>query len=253
MKIVVYTALFANKDVLLPPVDYKASDSENITYVVFTDDHHLNVPPYITHIKPAVFEDIAKNARYFKIIGDELLNDFDIAIWHDANIQIRHHQINELLTHANHHYLTTFYHPNRNDFYSEAMTCIRTSKDFSLRILNQAFAYFIQGMPAHKGMYSTGILIKNNKFNSGILLDFWWQQTLKYSRRDQLSLAFSIYKVKAEVKVIQENIFDNPYSLYHLHNYQHYEEKTKLMRYNALVLKKLSYFCVQLMRKIKKL
>lgn len=251
MKIAVYTALFANKDALLAPLDDEAQDG--VTYMVFTDDHSLNVPPYKTYIKPAIFDDMAKNARYYKIMGDALLNDFDMVIWHDANIQIRHSQLKQLIANAKDHYLTTFYHPHRDDFYSEAMTCIRTSKDFSLRILWQSFVYFWHGMPAHKGMFSTGVLIKNRAHQDHGLMRYWWQQTLKHSRRDQLSLAYSLFKTNTNIGVIQEDIFNNPYTVYRLHSYQHYKETRKVMAYNYPLLKKLSYFCVQLMRKIKKL
>lgn len=250
MKIAVYTALFGNKDVLYPPLHY--TEIDKVDYFIFTDDSSININPYKVVEKPLVFNDVAKNARYFKILGDDLLKAYDILIWHDANIQICHDIIPELIKKSQHTFLTAFIHPTKNDFYSEAMSCIRTDKDFSLRILKQVFFYFFQGLPAHNGLCSTGILIKNYKFKANGMLQFWWEQTLKYSRRDQLSLAFTVYKTEINLGIIQENIFGNKYSKYHLHNYNHYNERFNIMRYNYLVLKKISFYIVKTLRKIKK-
>lgn len=250
MKIAVYTALYGEKDILRPPNGY--SREEDISYFVFSDNE-LDVPPYQNILKPIIYEDVAKNARYFKIMGDTILSEYDILIWHDANIQLEHTEIKNLVTLTSQTFLTTFAHPNRNDFYSEAMTCIRVEKDFSLRLLKQSWIYFLNGMPAHHGLCSTGILIKNYDNPPGNALEFWWQQTLKYSRRDQLSLAYTIFRQKLNITLIREDILNNKYSKYHLHNHTYYEEKSKVMSYNFWIFKQISFYGVKLIRKIKKM
>jgi len=108
-------------------------------------------------------------------------------------------------------------------------------------------------MPAHEGMYSSGILIKNPAYNDDGFMSFWWKQVSKYSRRDQLSLAYTIYKTKLNIGLIKDDIFDNSYSYYHLHAYNHYIEQNKIMNYNYGWLKKSSFLTVKLMRKLKKI
>ena len=250
MKIAIYTALYGEKDILRPPLNYEA-DSQ-IDYYLFTDKVSHDTSPYVTVIRPAKFKDVAKNARYYKILGDLILKEYELLIWHDANIQLCHNQIRNLTSLASNTFLTTFVHPNRDDFYSETMTCIRVEKDFSLRLLYQAVVYFINGMPAHQGMCSTGILIKNFKYPANKVLEFWWKQTLAYSRRDQLSLAYTIYKQKPDITLINKDILNNNFSRYHNHNHTFYEEKIKFMDYNYWVFKKISFLGVKLMRKIKK-
>ncbi len=251
MKIAVYTALYGEKDNLRPPLDYV--EDTVIDYFVFTDMASINVAPYKTVTSAAKFLDIAKNARYFKIMGDKIMQGYDYVIWHDANIQLRYQGIYQLISKTGPTYLTIFTSPNRNDFYSEAMSCIRVNKDFSLRILKQVIIYFIHGMPAHSGMYATGILIRKKSFEDLNAMMFWWRQTLNYSRRDQLSLAYTEYKNKLNITCIEDDIFDNAYSVYHAHNYNYYKERNNLMRYNFGILKKLSFFSVLLLRKLKKL
>ena len=251
MKIGVYTAIFGNKDQLKLPINYK-KDS-NIDYLLFTDNIDNAIFPYKVHKRAIVYDNITQNARYYKIMGDDVLSNYDLLIWHDANIQLYHTKIEYLVAKAENSFLTTFTHPDRDDFYSEAMSCIRVGKDFSLRILRQAIVYFFKGMPTHQGMYSTGILIKNIKFKQENLLLFWWLEVLNFSRRDQLSFSFMVYKKKLKVSVIDDDIFNNKYSIYHKHSYEAYRERKNIMSYNYKFLRLLSMFIIQVLRKIKKL
>lgn len=251
MKIAVYTSVFGDKDDLKPPLNY--SKNTTIDYFLFSDNEAKIVEPYTFQKKPIVFDDIAKNARYFKILGDDVLNMYDVLIWHDANIQIDHSKIVDIIERSANSFLTTFTHPNRDDYYSEAMSCIRVGKDHSLRILKQSLVYFFNGMPAHSGMYSTGILIKNHQYKSNGLLKSWWKQTEKYSRRDQLSLAYTVYKTKNIVTVLEDDIFNNEYSVYHVHNYSEYKEKGKSKLKNYRFLRQISFSLVKLLRKLKKI
>lgn len=250
MKIAVYTALFGDKDELLPPLNYL--DNKNISFYLFTDTIQ-NVFPYTTIIKPQMFKDVSKNAFYYKIMGDDILKNYDILIWHDSNIQLYFDKLSNLIDFAQNSFLAMFIHPDRDDFYSEAMTSIRVDKDFSLRILRQALYYFVNGMPAHAGMYATGILIKNQYIDSGNFYTMWWEQTLKYSRRDQLSIVYAIYKTKQKINVIEADIFNNNFSKYHPHKYQHYLESKQVMQYNYGFLKRFSFLIVKFLRKLKKL
>ena len=251
MKIGVYTAIFGNKDQLKLPINYK-KDS-NIDYLLFTDNIDNAIFPYKVHKRAIVYDNITQNARYYKIMGDDVLSNYDLLIWHDANIQLYHNEINNLITQAENSFLTTFTHPHRDCFYSEAMSCIRVGKDFSLRILRQTIVCFLKGMPAQQGMYSTGILLKNMKFKQESLLLFWWLEVLNFSRRDQLSFSFMVYKKKLKVSVIDDDIFDNKYSIYHKHNYEVYKEKKNIMSYNYKYLRIGSMFISQVLRKIKKI
>ncbi|WP_242131693.1 glycosyltransferase domain-containing protein [Aestuariivivens marinum] len=250
MKIAVYTGLFGDKDALQPPLNY--SDDSNVSFYLFTDTVK-SIWPYTTVLKPQLFNDVSKNAFYYKIMGDAILKNYDVLIWHDANIQLVFDKLPDLIDLGKKSFLTMFMHPNRDDFYSEAMSSIRIGKDFSLRILRQAIYYFINGMPAHAGMYATGIMVKNLNIDSGNFYPFWWEQTLKYSRRDQLSIVFTIYKTKQKINVIKGNVFSNEFSKYHLHRYDHYLEKKSIMQYNYWFLKDFSFLMVKFLRKLKKL
>ncbi|WP_053991860.1 glycosyltransferase domain-containing protein [Mangrovimonas sp. TPBH4] len=255
MKIAVYTALYGDKDVLRAPLN--AREDRSIDYFVFSDNPELEVAPYRLELRTPQFQDVAKNARYYKIMGDPILEPYDYVIWHDANIQLNETKIKDLISLSQPTFLTTFSHPNRDDFYSEAMSCIRVGKDFSLRILKQVLVCFFNGMPAHEGMYATGILVRNyhvkSKIDPKVFMRFWWEQTLKYSRRDQLSLAYSIYKMKMPISCIKGDILHNDFSTYHRHKYTHYINGNNLMRYNVKAVRTFAFYGVQVLRKLQKL
>lgn len=249
MKIAVYTALFGDKDELLPPLNYQ--NDKNINFYLFTDTAQT-VLPYKTLVKPLIFSDISKNAFYYKHVGDDILKDYDILVWHDANIQLDFDKLYNLIDFGRNSFLSIFKHPDRDDFYGEAMVSIKAEKDFSLRILKQAIYYFLNGIPAHAGMFATGILVKNQRIDAGNFYTMWWDHTLKYSRRDQLSIVYVIHKTKQKINTIQGDVFNNIYSKYHFHKYQDYIEPTQIMKYNFGILKKSSYLFIQFLRKIKK-
>lgn len=251
MKIAVYTALFGDRDVFLPPLNF-VSDA-GVDWFVFTDSPSLKVSPYKVIHKETVYEDLAKNARYFKILGDDLLKSYDLVLWHDANIQLDASKLKDLVSYANTSYLTTFKHPNRDDFYSEAMSCIRVGKDHPFLILKQALVYFFKGMPAHNGLCATGILMKNKLYANPSFMTFWWEQVQTYSRRDQLALAYSSYKLEENIRTISLDILDNPFSIYHLHSYPQYKDRLGNAYTSSAFSRRFAFQVVKLLRKLKKL
>lgn len=251
MKIAIYTANFNNKDCLRSPMNYR--DNPNIDYFEFVDTvESEKVYPYTQVLEDITLDDVTKNARKLKILGHPLLKNYDILLWHDSNIQLDTSYISHLMevSLSNKTFITTFSHPNRNDFYSEAMTCIRVKKDNHFKILRQAIHYFFSGLPAHNGLQSTGILIKNNNYFDQNFLDIWWHNTLRFSRRDQLSLAYTVYKSTMLIGYIEGNIFDNNYTKYHNHAHSNYLVKNKTKNKNRFFM--FSFYCIKLMRKIRK-
>ncbi len=251
MKIAVYTANFNQKDILKSPLNYV---KDEVDYYAFVDDYDLDiVSPYTSIFTDLKLDDITKNARKLKILGHKILNDYDITIWHDSNIQLDAKRLKELINVSvlNKTFVTTFRHPHRDDFYSEAMACVRVSKDNHFKILKQVLYSFYNGVPAHDGLYSSGIFIKNNQYLNENFLSLWWKTTLRFSRRDQLSLAYTIYKTKQTIGIIKGDIFKNKYSVYNNHRHQSYVIRNQDKTSNRLKI--VSFYSIKLIRKLRKL
>lgn len=251
MKVAIYTANFDDKDLLCEPL--RLDNNDNYDFYCFVDKPtEKKVNPYKYLVVDLEFLDITKNARKLKILGHHVLKGYDITIWHDANFQMDLSYLETLISISNQNkrYITTFQHPNRNDFYSEAMTCVRVGKDNSLKLLKQSLSYFLSGLPAHAGLFSTGILIKNNQFINVEFLDMWWTNVLKYSRRDQLALCYVDFKKPNQIFGINDNIFQTKYAVYSFHKHNSYNYLTKKAKKDRFI--KMSFIIIKLLRKLRK-
>ncbi len=245
MKIAVYTAIFGDKDDLKEPIDL--SSNEGIDYYLITDNKELKSSSYKVVLKNAVYGDVTKNARFYKVNGIEEFHDYDYVIWHDGSLQMQHTLIQDLVGYAGQNFLATFQHPERKNFYEEAIACIKLNKDFSLKILWQSFIYFMKGVPssASAQLYETCILVKNMRLYNHKFYNLWWKEILKRSRRDQLALPYVLYKLDLDLAIIPGCRNNNIYSKFSIHKKCFYDQKLNLMRFNFIKIKD---FSVRLIR-----
>lgn len=247
MKIAVYTAIFGGKDILRDPIDYRVDEA--IDYFVISDE--VLQSDIYQLIKKEVFNpDITKNARYYKILGIEEFENYDYVIWHDANLQLKHDFIPELVKQVQNKHLATFLHPIRNCIYDEAATCIMDKKEDSLKLFSQCLIYFFRGMPSMAGLFETSILVKNNRLNSFDFNQLWWREIKKYSRRDQISLPYIIYRHKISIGILQGDRINSPYSMFYEHNYNEYHQNKK-KRIRAIFFDKRMIKAIRLLKKLR--
>lgn len=215
MKIAIYTAIFGNKDLLKTPIFYQKSDT--IDYYVITDNNELVCKGYQLVYKEAIFDDVTKNARFYKIKGLSVFEEYDYSIWHDANIQINHKYIPNIVNYAKYKNFAFFHHPDRACLYDEAIKCIELNKDYPFIILRQVFIYFMKGIKNRVGLYETGIFVKNHKCDNRKFEETWWNEVIKHSRRDQISLVYAICKCQIKIGIIEGLIRVNIFSKFHKH------------------------------------
>lgn len=220
VKIAVYSAVFGDKDEVRSPVNYQETD--DIDYYLITDNPELIPFNYKLIYKEPIFDDITKNARYYKINGLKIFNDYDFVIWHDANLQMVANEMVNIVEHAKNSGVAFFQHSERNCTYDEAIRCIELEKDYPFKILRQMYSYFRAGFKNELGLYETGLFVKNNKFIDTRFLDFWWNEIKLNSRRDQLSLPYSLQKFDINPGIIGDDIRNNKYSIFHYHKHSKY-------------------------------
>lgn len=231
MKIVVYTALYGDKDELRNPFEFSKDD--NIDYVCFTDNKKIKSSSYKIIITKKKFRDITKNARFFKINGFRGIEKYDISIWHDANIEIKHNKIIKLASYVKNSDFATFKHPLRNCVYEEGLACINRRKDYALRVLLQLYILYLNKFPNNSGLYETGVLVTNiTNYRKKRLGIYWWKWVRFLSRRDQLSLGVSIRKTEADFEILPGNGENNEFSFFHKHQYDFYKDKSLYAFFN---------------------
>jgi len=250
LKIAIYTAVFGGKDVVQEPVKY--IKNENIDYFLISDNQEIKSKCYKVIYKKPIYDDITKNARFYKIIGLDLFNEYDYVIWHDANIQIVHNEILKVLRFVENKGIAFFKHPDRNCIYDEAIKCIQLEKDYPFKILKQILGYYIRGIKNEVGLYETGFFVRNNKFRNKDFTNLWWNEIKNKSRRDQLSLPYSLNKTNIFPNIIEGTVRDNLYSIFHKHSYEQYLFLSlKVKKYNT-IKKRIVIKLIKLIKRINK-
>lgn len=170
-------------------------------YVLFTDS-----PKLLKHktylwwqIRPLAFseKDSVRNARWHKLHPHVLFPEYTHSVWVDSNVQISGMNVYTLIDkHIRaHHKIAISLHPERDCIYDEANKCIMMSKDNPDLINRQMSILRKDSFPAHAGLYETNLLLRRHMDPQIMdLCEQWWSFVCDYSRRDQLSFNYLLWK-----------------------------------------------------------
>lgn len=194
-KKVVYTCLVGNYDVLRDP----QCVSPDWNYVCFSNS--LQQDDFqVWQIKPLPNIDTkcqTRLARWPKLFPHLLFPDCDISLWHDAIISIECNAVYEVLENLikGEAILSIPKHPLRNCIYDEAKAVSRRGLDYRSLIHKQVRMLKNSGFPLHYGLFETNIIYRRHHVASlKELSEEWWSIIVNYSRRDQLSLSYLLWK-----------------------------------------------------------
>jgi len=231
--LVVYTALFGDYDDLIDPKE----DYNGCIFICFTDQKHLK--SNIWEIR--VIEDIdlplnMMNRRY-KILPHLFLSEYEQSLYIDANIGILENPryLSSKYLKKNHFYMPK--HFDRNCIYEEAKECIVLSKSDFFKTKKQIKMYQVDGFPKAFGMGENNILLRTHNEQVIVsIMENWWQELLHGVKRDQLSLAYILWKHNKRFNYLTEHARDKKYFTYTKH---HNEKKIRVLEdiKNRLVIK----------------
>lgn len=101
-------------------------------------------------------------------------------------------------------------HEARDCIYKEMAVCILENKEFPHRLVRQVDKYSESNCPEHSGLFWGGIIGRSH-FEKEII-EFnneWWEHFKQYSRRDQISLGYLIWKNDMEISLANINLCNN--------------------------------------------
>jgi hypothetical protein len=178
----VYSAIYAGRDTFHKPV-FRSPD---IRYVLYTD--HKFKCDGVEVITDNLINCPARASRYWKTHppkGD--------SIWIDGSFQV----VSDPLPWFNS--ITKpcglIRHEKRTDAFKEAIQVAARNKDRPMTILRQMMKYTAEGMPCDFGLWEGGVIGRK----AGCPRDWqnaWWEEIQTESTRDQLSLAYIIWKFR---------------------------------------------------------
>ncbi len=188
-KIAVYTAIAGGYDTLKLPEVLDPS----IDYIIFTDTPMENFGVFTVRPMPYFHEDSTRQARFVKTHPQQLLGDYDIAIWIDANVIITGNISALVKKFVNSKKpIGAIPHPLRNSIYEEGEECIKRNKDEAACIKTQLEHYKNIGFDCHDLIESNLMMFDLRHKKIPDFFTTWWAEIDQYSRRDQLSLNYSM-------------------------------------------------------------
>ncbi len=197
--VAVYTAIFGNYDDLKEP----EGPILNADLYCFSDNLNLIGNFFRVIYVPLPLPDAVRSARKYKILGHPIVNKYHYSIWIDAAFRLKFHDALEVIRKClpeESDYLATVRNATKNCIYQE-YEYIKTVNnrprflDHQHIMDRQIETYRQEGYPENNGLISSGLLIKNNRSKDlQELMLAWWKEITKYSRRDQLSFNYVVWK-----------------------------------------------------------
>ena len=192
----IYTAIVGNYDNILQP---KVVDPR-FDYILFSNDIKEGKIG-VWQIRPIDYynKDQIKIARWVKTHPEELLPGYDFSIWMDANIQIATDYIykcsidffNKKIS------ISSIVHPERTCIYQEMFAVFFLNYESIKTILRWSNVLKRNHFPRNVGLNETGVLFRNHLNPKVMEIDrLWWSFINEYSRRDQLSFNYVLWKLQ---------------------------------------------------------
>jgi hypothetical protein len=218
MRVLVYTALCGPKSQVPVPAWRHLSTGEPVEYVCFTDQPEDAIPrPWQVRPVYPIHVDPARVAKQYKVLPHRHLPPHDVSIWVDANFEVTR-GFEELLG-PGRAPMQCFRHFERDCLYDEAAVCQAMGLDAPAVIDAQMADYRAAGFPAHYGLAECGTLIRRPTPAVARLMDYWWGEIVRGSRRDQLSFMYAVWRcgLRDQVAISERTARDGWHHVWHPH------------------------------------
>ena len=194
-KYVVYSAVVGHYDEVKQPTII----DDRFDYILFSNSiKECNVG--VWQIRPiCYYSNIpTKIARYVKTHPEELLSDYVLSVWIDASVVIKSNYIYEqavFLSKSN-YLISTHIHPELTCIYQEMLGICLAHWEYESILVNWGHFLRKEKFPRNMGTWETGVLYRMHSDEKIRKFDaLWWWCIENYSRRDQLSFQYVLWKL----------------------------------------------------------
>jgi hypothetical protein len=147
-----------------------------------------------------------KQARCIKILPHLFVSEYTTSVWVDGNIQVIG-GINSFIQKNLRGYFAIPKHPHRICLHEEAAAVISLGKDCPNIVNKQVSVYDSNGYPKNFGMVQSNVIIRlHNDTRCITISNDWWTEVRRYSKRDQLSFNYVIWKKNVNIDILNPNL-----------------------------------------------
>ncbi|MGB0757158.1 MAG: glycosyltransferase domain-containing protein [Patescibacteria group bacterium] len=214
---VIYTAIFGAYDRLQEPEVVP----EGFDLVVFTNQSLSSKVWDVRKVKQPL-PDPTRSARLYKIKPHEYLPEYDTSIWMDGNMVLKGDVGDVIDGYLQDHSIAVYDRSKVGD--NKKIDCLYDEADFLLTftgikqkddpviIKRQVDAYRKEGYPEHNGLLVSSVMYRHHMHEDCIqAMNAWWEQLEQYSKRDQMSFNYVMWKLQIPFSYIHEDAWDNKY------------------------------------------
>ena len=207
MRVALITACYGAYDPVRPLPEWHGFDEA----ICVTDRADLVGDGWRVHVEPR-HEHPRLAAKRPKMLP-WLFTDCDAAVWLDASFEVVGRDFrNWTQAHLDRELFTVWRHPEgRVDFADEAAVCMDWPKYADYNIRGQVQHYVDSGMPRGWGLFACGTIGWRFEPKVKRLGARWYDEQVKWSIQDQVSLPFLLWESGLRFGTWQGNEYDNPF------------------------------------------
>ena len=219
---VIYTCLTGGYDELLVP----GFINPECDYVCFTDDEKMLEKKYVGpwQMRPLQFSklDNGKNNRWHKMHPHALFPDYEKSIYIDSNVNFKTDKIFEYIKNLpDGCFIALPHHAIRDCLYDEAKFVIETGLDDAEKVEPLMKKYHDEGFPEHFGLAENNVIFRHHNVPACIkLMEDWWNLFCEYSRRDQLSLFYLLWRDKINFAFFSPDSFKKDHKNFRIYKHK---------------------------------
>lgn len=193
MKLAVYTVNTGRYDTVVAPV----RENAQVDFLCFADRPSCVPAPWRALLTPRLGLGSRELSRFVKLHPHRLaeLDGYDATLYIDGSIAI----VGDVAEFASTHLsrpgdIFMFEHPFRSSLYAEAMSIAEHGQEWIWDLARQLRAYHGQGFPDDRGLLVGGVILRRSTRSWVPLMEEWWQEYLRRTKRDQLGLVYAAWR-----------------------------------------------------------
>lgn len=195
---------------------------ENVDYICFTNNKSITSETWkIIYIEDENLDN-QRLSRKLKMLGHPIISkNYDISVWMDASV-VFDKKVSEFVNkYLKDNAFASFKHAYSNCIYKEANECIRLKKDKKEIILKQVDFLKQEKYPEENGLCEMTVFIKrHNDSKVKETMKMWFDMLCQYSKRDQLSFMYCVWKTGLKIDLINLSVWNNEWFHCLKHNYK---------------------------------